>query len=520
MMAPPGALFLSFSRFLRAFFSTGLESAYFPCVCRFASRFADGISKILSFFLSLFLSRLSLSRFRFSLLFLSSCDFVQTGVAALRSRRSSNTTLITSEREDEDEESSSETDEEDEESSFETDEEHTRVKKKQRVGLINEEKTGKRKRKETKKKEKTKTEKEIEAIETAFTKIDVKVVLKEAKEKANNLNFKEGMGDYVALVVLSMGKAAGVPKMSANAISEMADELGLRGKRTGGKVKQMSRTTIHDAMLRDTTNFTRNKGGTFSLADELEEKTKTEKEIEVIQTAFAKIDVKGVLKEAKEKANNLNFKEGMGDYVALVVLSMGKAAGVPKMSANAISEMADELGLRGNKKMSENTITSAISRSTTTNFLHHEGEGKYSVADELKKKKKTKKEAKSDHPVVHVKRGEWDLKKFEDVGFYGNENKWCPLCDGRTVVNVSYVMFYSHEFLVTRTKEVLIERYGNEIKREQVNKVLDYYFEEKLKTGPRRDIKNFDTVCRESEEVCWHCWTKLREWLKSEWLKR
>jgi len=59
MMAPPGALFLSFSRFLRAFFSTGLESAYFPCVCRFASRFADGISKILSFFLSLFLSHLS-----------------------------------------------------------------------------------------------------------------------------------------------------------------------------------------------------------------------------------------------------------------------------------------------------------------------------------------------------------------------------------------------------------------------------------------------------------------------------
>jgi len=250
------------------------------------------------------------------------------------------------------------------------------------------------------------------------------------------------------------------------------------------------------------------------------EKTKTEKEIEAIETAFTKIDVKVVLKEAKEKANNLNFKEGMGDYVALVVLSMGKAAGVPKMSANAISEMADELGLRGNKKMSENTITSAISRSTTTNFLHHEGEGKYSVADELKKKKKTKKEAKSDHPVVPVKRGEWDLKKFEDVGFYGNENKWCPLCDGRTVVNVSYVMFYSHEFLMTRTKEVLIERYGNEIKREQVNKVLDYYFEEKLKTGPRRDIKNFDTVCRESEEVCWHCWTKLREWLKSEWLKR
>ena len=72
MMAPPGALFLSFSRFLRAFFSTGLESAYSPCVCRFASRFADGISKILSFFsLSFSLARRLSGRFLFSLLFLS-----------------------------------------------------------------------------------------------------------------------------------------------------------------------------------------------------------------------------------------------------------------------------------------------------------------------------------------------------------------------------------------------------------------------------------------------------------------
>ncbi len=64
MMAPPGALFLSFSRFLRAFFSTGLESAYFPCVYRFASRFADGISKILSFFsLSFSLARRLSGRF-------------------------------------------------------------------------------------------------------------------------------------------------------------------------------------------------------------------------------------------------------------------------------------------------------------------------------------------------------------------------------------------------------------------------------------------------------------------------
>ena len=89
-MAPPGALFLSFSRFLRAFFSTGLESAYFPCVCRFASRFADGISKILSFFsLSFSLARrLSESdSFFLYFFFLFVFDFVQTGVAALRSGR-------------------------------------------------------------------------------------------------------------------------------------------------------------------------------------------------------------------------------------------------------------------------------------------------------------------------------------------------------------------------------------------------------------------------------------------------
>jgi len=120
--------------------------------------------------------------------------------------------------------------------------------------------------------------------------------------------------------------------------------------------------------------------------------------------------------------------------------------------------------------------------------------------------------------VVHVKKDEWDAFPFLPIGFYGNENKWCPLCDGRTVVRggSSFVMFYSNEYLVTKTKEVLIERFGNrkEINIRQVNKVLGYYFEEKLKTGPNPGIKNFNTVCRQREEVCFHCWTKLCEWLK------
>ena len=76
------------------------------------------------FLFSLFFSRSSSEwpiPFFFTFSF-SSCDFVRTGVV--------------------------ETDEENEESSSETDEEYTPVKKKQRVDLINEERTGKRKRKE------------------------------------------------------------------------------------------------------------------------------------------------------------------------------------------------------------------------------------------------------------------------------------------------------------------------------------------------------------------------------------
>ena len=125
------------------------------------------------------------------------------------------------------------------------------------------------------------------------------------------------MGDYVALTVLLVVKEAGtVTRMTPTEISDFARELSLGGKTTGGKKKKMDRRTIGDAMARDTTNFIQNEDGTFSLADELEEKkktkTKTEKEIEAIKTAFAEIDVEGVLGEAKEKANNLNFIEGMG----------------------------------------------------------------------------------------------------------------------------------------------------------------------------------------------------------------
>jgi len=141
---------------------------------------------------------------------------------------------------------------------------------------------------------------------------------------------------------------------------------------------------------------------------------------------------------------------------------------------------------------------------------------KYHQKEEVKARRQERKEEIKAPRVVHVKRGEWGLMKFEDVLFYGNENKWCPLCDGRTVVNRTFVMFYSHWILESMAEEVLIEHYGNEIKikTERVKKALDYYFEEKLKTNPGPDIKSFDDVCRQSEELCHHCWTKLEKWLK------
>ena len=414
-----------------------------------------------------------------------------------------------------------ETDEENEERSSETDEEYTPVKKKQGADLINEERTGKRKRKETKK------EKD-EVIESALAKISDED-LKKAEKEAKNLNFKKGNADYVALVVLSMGKAVRVTEMSGTTITGLASKWSLGGKTANGKPKMMGLSAIQSALRRDnnTNYFVVNIDGTYSLANTLEKKEKTtekEKEIEAIKTAVAGFDNK-VLEEAKAEANNLNFTVGSGAYVALVVLLAGKAVGITSMNPTTVVEFACQLGLEGKTKngektkMDRSTISKAMERDKI-NFKRNE-DGTYSLANKLEKKKETKKkekeERKSEPRVVHVKRGEWDLTKFKDVLFYGNKNKWCPLCNGRTVVNRTFVMFYSHWLLPTMAEEVLIEHYGNEkkIKTERIKKGLDYYFEKKLKTNPRSDIKSFDDVCRQGEELCHHCWTKLEKWLKT-----
>ena len=467
--------------------------------------------------------------------FLFVFDFVQTGVAALRSGRNkgnvsyvndeegfggaalSNTTLASEdEEEEEDSESEGEEDGDDEEEDSES--ENKRAKKKQRFAAPNGENNKKRKRAEIKKKE----------IESAVEKINDNKVLANAKKEAIENNFTEGSGAYVALVVLLAGKAVGIPSMNPATIEKLASQLSLEGETKNGKKTKMDRFTIRMAMKRDETNFLRKRDRTYSLADKLEKletKTMTKEEIESAVKEINDNDNE-VLANAEKKAVEFNFTVGSGAYVALVVLLAGEAIGIPGMTYTTIEEFARQLGLEGKRKngkkteMDRSTIRMAMKSDNNTNyFLVNEDGVTYSLAKELKKKtkkKKEKEERKSEPRVVHVKRGEWGLMKFEDVLFYGNKNKWCPLCDGRTVVNRTFVMFYSHWILETMAEEVLIEHYGNEIKikTERVKKALDYYFEEKLKTNPGSDIKSFDDVCRQSEELCHHCWTKLEKWLK------
>ena len=542
MMAPPGALFLSFSRFLRAFFSTGLESAYFPCVCRFASRFADGISKILSFFsLSFSLARrLSESdSFFLYFFFLFVFDFVQTGVAALRSGRNkgnvryandeegfggaalSNTTLASdNDEEDEDDEDEDEEEEEDSESEGEEDgddeeedsgSENKRAKKKQRIAAPNGENNKKRKRAEIKKKE----------FESAVKKINDNKVLANAKKEAIENNFTEGSGAYVALVVLLAGKAVGIPGMNPAKVEKFASQLSLEGETKNGKKTKMGRRTISMAMERDEINFKRNEDGTYSLADKLEKLEKKTKTKEEIKFAVKKINDNKVLANAKKEAIENNFTEGSGAYVALVVLLAGKAVGIPGMNPAKVEKFASQLSLEGETKngkktkMDRSTIRKAMERDEI-NFKRNR-DGTYSLADKLEKKKETKK--KETRERFHVQKNNWEAEagKFPGIKFF-DEKEWCPLCNGRTVVrdgSDSYLLFFSHDYLWNQTKRLQESaRGGNEVTIEAFRVILRSYFERKLhKESCVTDFKSFQRV---DGHLCYDCLIAAENYFKVE----
>ncbi|CAL6289244.1 unnamed protein product [Bathycoccus prasinos] len=352
------------------------------------------------------------------------------GVAALRSGRNkgnvryandeegfggaalSNTTLASEdEEEDEDDEDEDEEEEEDSESEGEEDgddeeedsgSENKRAKKKQRIAAPNGENNKKRKRAEIKKKE----------FESAVKKINDNKVLANAKKKANENNFREGSGAYVALVVLLAGKAVGIKSMTPTTIEEFASQLSLEGETKNGKKTKMDRHTISKAMERDEINFKRNRDGTYSLADKLEKlenKTMKEGRMEEIESAVKKINDNKVLANAKKKAIEFNFTVGSGAYVALVVLLAGKAVGIKSMTPTTIEEFASQLSLEGETKngkktkMDRHTISKAMERDEI-NFKRNR-DGTYSLADKLEKlENKTMKEGRMEEIESAVKK--------------------------------------------------------------------------------------------------------------------
>ncbi|CAL6315691.1 unnamed protein product [Bathycoccus prasinos] len=374
--------------------------------------------------------------------------------------------------------------------------------------------------KDLKKKKETMTKKEIES---AVEKIDNKV-LADAKKKADEFNFKVGSGAYVALVVLLAGGAVGIPSMNPTTIEEFARQLSLEGETKNGKKTKMAHSMIWNAMEADKTNFLRNDDtGTYFLADKLEKKETKEKKKE-IESAVEKINDE-VLGDAKKKADEFNFKVGSGAYVALVVLLAGGAVGIPSMNPTTIEEFARQLSLEGETKngkktkMAYSTIWSAMERDKT-NFLRNEDGGTYFLADKLEKKKETK-EKKETRGRFNVNRAEWDDTKFPGMHFHKDENKWCPLCNGRTVDrdgSFCHLLFFSLDYLWALTEE-LLERARGEVKMEDVRDSLHIYFQDK-KFHVESGVENFDSFRRHVRHhdgiICHKCLNEAKSELKDQ----
>ena len=232
-----------------------------------------------------------------------------------------------------------------------------------------------------------------------------------------------------------------------------------------------------------------------------------------------------VLADAKKKADEFNFKVGSGAYVALVVLLAGGAVGITSMNPTTIEEFARQLSLEGETKngkktkMAYSTIWSAMERDKT-NFLRNEDGGTYFLADKLEKKKETK-EKKETRGRFNVNRAEWDDTKFPGMHFHKDENKWCPLCNGRTVDrdgSFCHLLFFSLDYLWALTEE-LLERARGEVKMEDVRDSLHIYFQDK-KFHVESGVENFDSFRRHVRHhdgiICHKCLNEAKSELKDQ----
>jgi len=295
------------------------------------------------------------------------------------------------------------------------------------------------------------------------------------------------------------------------------------GENNKKRKRTLARTLIANAMKRDETNFLRNEdAGTYSLAKELKKKeTMTKEEIE---SAVKKIIDNKVLANAKTKANEFNFTEGSGAYVALVVLLAGEAVEIKSMTPTTIEKFARQLGLEGKTKnvkktkMGGNSIRMAMKSDNNTNyFLVNEDAGTYFLANKLEKKKETKKK-KETRGRFHVQKNNWEAEagKFPGIKFFKKE--WCPLCNGRTVVrdgSYSYLLFFSHDYLWNQTKRLQESaRGGNEVTIEAFRDILRSYFERKLhKESCVTDFKSFQRV---DGHICYDCLIDAENYFKVE----
>ena len=119
---------------------------------------------------------------------------------------------------------------------------------------------------------------------------------------------------------------------------------------------------------------------------------------------------------------------------------------------------------------------------------------------------------------VHVKREDWDPTKFPNIHFYRDENKWCPLCNGRTVErdgSFCHLLFFSFDYLWDKTKRLLKSARGEiEVKIEEVRDILRLYFQDKFHA--ESGVADFDSFQRQDDVICWHCLQKAKSELKAQ----
>ena len=166
-----------------------------------------------------------------------------------------------------------------------------------------------------------------------------------------------------------------------------------------------------------------------------------------------------------------------------------------------------------NNNAAQSRRRNAKNRSTPSGVVNEKGEAlmKSQLRYEKKKKKNTCRR-------LHVLKENWQAEEFPDIVFYNDENKWCPLCDGRTIdIERGYceLMFFSFECLWETTKELLEMARGEiKVRPQDVRGTLSSYFQGKFHANS--GVVNFDSFERQRGHICYHCLVKAENHFKAK----